>query len=241
MDLTNPKPATLLVVGMAAGLGAAIAESFVRAGYRVAGLSRRADGDPAMADQARSWGDAYRHYAGDVTRADAMHAAVRAVGTDFGAPRVVVYNPMQLQIRPFLEVTPEEFESVWRVTCLGAMITARAVLPAMCEAGAGTLIFTGATASTRGGAKFSSLAAAKGGVRALAQSLAREFGPRGIHVAHTVLDGLIWAPQTRARFNPAEEQCLAPSAIADSYLHLARQHRSAWTHELDLRPAQGAF
>lgn len=235
----NRRPGTLLIVGMATGLGAGIADAFVRAGYRVAGLSRRAD--PSLGDMARCWGEAYRHYACDVTRPDEMNAAVRVIGTDMGAPMVVIYNPMQLLIRPFLEVTVEEFESVWKVTCLGAMITARAVLPSMLEAGAGTLIFTGATASTRGSAKFSSLAVAKGGVRALAQSLAREFGPRGIHVAHTLLDGLIWAPQTRARFSPAEEQCMTPEAIADTYLHLARQPRSTWTHEIDLRPAQGAF
>ncbi len=148
---------------------------------------------------------------------------------------------MQLKIRPFLDVTVDEFESVWRVTCLGAMITARATLPAMLDAGAGTLIFSGATASTRGSARFSSLSVGKSGLRALAQSLAREFGPRGIHVAHTILDGLIWAPQTRARFDPAQEQCMAPEAIAQTYLHLAQQHRSAWTHEVDLRPAHGAF
>ena len=234
-------PGTLLVVGMAAGLGAAIAAAFVTAGYRVAGLSRRTAKPLSMDDRAGPRGEAYRHYSCDVTQADEVAAAVSAVSGDLGAPTVVVYNPMQLLIRPFLEVSVEEFESVWRVTCLGAMITARSVLHAMLEAGNGTLIFSGATASTRGGAKFSSLAVGKFGLRGLSQSLAREFGPRGIHVVHTILDGLIWSPQTRTRFDPAQAQCMAPEAIAEAYLHLARQHRSAWTHELDLRPAHGNF
>lgn len=234
-------PGTLLVVGMAAGLGAAIAAAFVTAGYRVAGLSRRTAKPLSMDDRAGPRGEAYRHYSCDVTQADEVAAAVSEVSGDLGAPTVVVYNPMQLLIRPFLEVSVEEFESVWRVTCLGAMITARSVLHAMLEAGNGTLIFSGATASTRGGAKFSSLAVCKFGLRGLSQSLAREFGPRGIHVVHTILDGLIWSPQTRTRFDPAQAQCMAPEAIAEAYLHLARQHRSAWTHELDLRPAHGNF
>lgn len=232
---------TLLLVGMAAGLGAALADTFIRSGYRVAGLSRRAGRDLGLDDQVSSWGEAYRHTACDVVRADEVESAVRTVGAEFGRPTVVVYNPMQLLIRPFLDVSVEEFESVWRVTCLGAMITARAALPAMLDAGTGTLIFSGATASTRGSARFSSLSVGKSGLRALAQSLAREFGPRGIHVVHTVLDGLIWAPQTRARFDPAQEQCIAPEAIAQTYLHLVQQHRSAWTHEVDLRPAGAAF
>ena len=234
-------PGTLLVVGMAAGLGAAISQAFIVAGYRVAGLSRLTAKDLSLDDQAGPCSEAYRHYSCDVTLAEEVDAAVRAVGAELGAPTVVVYNPMQLLIRPFLEVSVEEFESVWRVTCLGAMITARRVLPAMLEAGSGTLIFSGATASTRGSASFSSLAVGKFGLRGLSQSLAREFGPRNIHVVHTILDGLIWAPQTRTRFDPAEDQCMAPDAIAEAYLHLARQRRSAWTHELDLRPAHGNF
>lgn len=232
---------TLLVIGMAAGLGAALADAFIGAGYRVAGLSRRVGRDLGLDDGLERWGDAYRHYACDVTRSASMEAVLRDIGGELGAPGVAVYNPMQLQIRPFLEVTVEEFESVWRVTCLGAAISARALLPAMLEAGTGTLIFTGATASTRGSAGFSSLAIGKCGLRGLAGSLAREFGPRGIHVAHTILDGLIWAPQTRARFDVAEERCMAPEAIAQTYLHLAQQHRCAWTHEVDLRPAHASF
>jgi NAD(P)-dependent dehydrogenase (short-subunit alcohol dehydrogenase family) len=232
---------TLLLAGMGAGLGASVAGAFIAAGYRVAGLSRRTASDLSLEGDLDRWGDAYRHYLCDVTRADQVEATVRTIRADLGAPTVMVYNPMRLLIKPFLELTIEEFESVWRVTCLGAVVTARAVLGPMLEAGNGTLIFSGATASTRGSAKFSSLAVGKCGLRGLAQSLAREFGPQGIHVVHTILDGLIWAPQTRSRFDPREDQCMSPRAIAQTYLHVAQQHRSAWTHEIDLRPAHGAF
>lgn len=224
-----------VVAGMGPGLGAAVAASFHGAGYRVAGLSRRklsaGQDEPA----------AYRHYACDLTRPAEVDAALKVVRSDLGEPDALVYNPMQLLIRPFLELSVEEMESAWRTTCLGAMVAARAVLPAMVAKRRGTLIFSGATASQRGSARFAALAVGKFGLRGLAQSLAREFGPEGIHVVHTVLDGLIWAPQTRARFDPPEADCMAPQAIASTYLQLVQQHPSAWTHEIDLRPAHGKF
>lgn len=222
-----------VVAGMGPGLGAAVAAAFHEAGYRVAGLSRRTTSAPADAP--------VRPYACDVTRPADVDAALKAIRADLGNPDVLVYNPMQLLIKPFLELSVEEMESAWRTTCLGAMITARAVLPAMVSRQRGTLIFSGATASQRGSARFAALAVGKFGLRGLAQSLAREFGPSGIHVVHTVLDGLIWAPQTRARFDPPEADCMAPDAIAAMYLQLANQHPSAWTHEIDLRPANGKF
>lgn len=221
-----------MVAGMGPGLGVAVAAAFDGAGFRVAGLSRGRSGEDA---------GSCRRFACDVTRTADVEAAMDAIRSELGDPEVLVYNPMQLLIKPFLELSVEEMESAWRTTCLGAVITARAVLPGMVSRRRGTLIFSGATASQRGSVRFAALAVGKFGLRGLAQSLAREFGPGGVHVVHTVLDGLIWAPQTRARFDPSETDCMAPDAIAATYLQLVNQHPSAWTHEIDLRPANGKF
>lgn len=223
----------LLVFGFGPGLGEALASTFGAAGYRVAGASRSAETDQSL--------EAFQHYSCDVTDAGSVEHCVSQIVGDLGPPSVVVYNPMMLRIRPFLEIEPDEFESVWRVSCLGAMLAAKAVLPSMLDAGGGSLILTGATASIRGSANFASLATAKFGLRGLSQSLAREFGPKGIHVVHSIIDGLIWAPQTIERFSPKQESCLSAAAIARAYLEVSRQEASCWTQELDLRPSVGAF
>lgn len=232
----HPDRALLLLVGDGAGLGTAIAQTFMNAGYQVAGVSRGSEG-PSEPETVPG----FRHYACNVANGEQVHDCVRRVAKDLRPPDVIIYNPMQLLNKSFMEYSVEEFESVWRISCLGAVFVAQAALPTMLEAGRGTLIFTGATASIRGSAGFASLAVAKFGLRGLAQSLAREFGPAGIHVVHTIIDGLIWSPQTVARFNPAQDTCMVAKDIAHAYLHLAQQPRSSWTHELDLRPSDGKF
>ena len=127
------------------------------------------------------------------------------------------------------------------MTCFGAMIVAQAMLPYLLKAPGGTIVFTGATAAVKGGPRFTSLASAKFALRGLAQSLARELAPRGVHVVHVVIDGLVWSPQTRERFYTEREKCLEPDAIARTYLDLVSQHPSAWTHEIDLRPLTEKF
>jgi len=132
---------------------------------------------------------------------------------------------------------PERFESAWRANCLGGFLAAREVLPAMLERGSGTILMTGATAALRGGARFAGLAVGKFGLRALAQSMAREFGPRGIHVAHFVIDGQIATPGAlEGQPGRGEETFLAPAAIAETYWQVHRQDPSAWSLEVDLRP-----
>jgi NAD(P)-dependent dehydrogenase (short-subunit alcohol dehydrogenase family) len=153
-----------------------------------------------------------------------------------GAPSVVLYNAHRLELRSSAETPLDVFEDVWRVNCFGAYVVASRALPRMLERGDGTLIFTGATASTRGGKRTAAFASSKFALRGLAQSLARELGPRGIHVAHVVLDGLVWSSQTRARFSPEEKNCMAPEDVASVLVSLVVQRRSAWTNELDIRP-----
>lgn len=225
----------VVLAGVAPGFGAAIATRFVRAGYRVAGLARSAEFGRQLEVQLAGDGGSYRHFICDVTEPVNVGETVETIARDLGAPEVMIYNPMKLVVKPFQDLSKDEFETVWRVTCMGAMIAAQAVLPHMFGRGGGTIVFSGATASIKGGPRFASLASAKFALRGLAQSLAREFSPRGVHVVHAILDGLVWGPQTRARFEVDREKCLEPEAVAEAYLQLVGQPRSAWTHEIDLR------
>jgi len=153
---------------------------------------------------------------------------------------VLVHNAAGFVMKPFAETTLAEFENAWRAANLSAFVVSQTVLPHMVARGTGTLIFSGATAALRGGAKFAAFASAKFAQRGLAQSLAREYGPQGIHVAHVVIDGMIDAATTD-RLAGTGSQRMDPVAIARAYLYLADQHPSAWTHELDLRPSSERF
>lgn len=238
----SARPITL-IAGIGEGLGVGLAAAFAADGHDVVGLSRsdRAT-DPATKAVAAA-GGSYTHRAVDLTD-DAAVAATIAPLAD--RVEVLIHTAHTLLIRPFLETAPAEFEMVWRTGFLGAVHATRAVLPAMVERGGGTIVLAGATASVRAGARFAAFASTKFALRGLAQSLAREFGPAGVHVAHLVLDGLIDEPQTDGRFGTAEDGPtgngrMAPDAIAAACLALARQPRSAWTQELDLRPSTEKF
>ena len=222
-----------LIAGLGEGLGAGLATTFAAAGYDIAGLSRSQLIAPAVEAAVREQGGSYSHLTADLVLEAEVTAAAQPLSDRV---EVLVYAAHTLLIKPFAETTPEEFETTWRVGCLGAMLVARAVAPAMVARGNGTIIFTGATASIKGGAGFSAFAPAKFALRGFAQALARELGTKGVHVAHVVLDGLIEEPQTTSRFGPTTAARMEPDAIAAAYLALARQHRSAWTHEVDLRP-----
>jgi NAD(P)-dependent dehydrogenase (short-subunit alcohol dehydrogenase family) len=230
--VTEPRPVAL-IAGIAEGLGASLARAFAAAGYDVCGLARSERVAAAIGQTVAAAGGTYTHVCCDVTVPSAVATTLQPLS---GRIAVAVYNAHALLIEPFADTSPRAFERVWRVTCFGAMAVARTVLPAMAARGSGMLIFSGATAGLRGGAKFAAFASAKFALRGLAQSLAREYGPKGVHVAHIVLDGLIEEPQSTARFGAAAVARMEPDAIAGSYLDLARQQESAWTHELDLRP-----
>ena len=151
----------------------------------------------------------------DVTKPTEVADALGPHLEDIG---VVVHNAHSLLIKPATDTTAVEFEDVWRTACLGAFIACRTVLPRMVAVRAGTIILTGATAGIRGGANFAAFASAKFALRGLAQALAREFGPKGIHVAHVVLDGLIEEAQTEKRFGPSSAMRMDPDAVARTYL-----------------------
>jgi NAD(P)-dependent dehydrogenase (short-subunit alcohol dehydrogenase family) len=231
-------PPIAVVIGAGPGLGASVAARFAREGFSVGVVARKQE---TLAPAVERIGAAARAYAADTTDTAAVAKLFASVRADLGAPDVLVYNAGAFQMAGVVELSPDDFISAWSANCLGAFLCAREVLPAMLERGRGTILLTGATASLRGSARFSALAVGKFGLRALGQSMARELGPKGIHVAHVVIDGMIDTARVRAFANRPAGEMLAPDAIAETYWQLHAQAPTAWTHEIDLRPATEKF
>ncbi len=228
---------TALIVGAGPGLGAALGRRFAGEGMRVALAARNAGSVEGLAADLGANGGEGRAYACDASDEGEVEALFERVIGEIAVPDVVVFNAGAFVRKGIIETEAEEFERCWRIGCLGGFLVGRAAARAMIGRGRGSILFTGATASLRGGANFHNLAVPKFGLRALAQSMARELGPQGLHVAHVVIDGQILSERhvDLAKERP-EDGLLAPDAIAEAYLYLHRQHRSAWSHELDLRP-----
>ena len=225
----------LLLTGIGEGLGVEIAGTFARAGYDVFGVSRSDRVSAAVSAMVERAGGHYTHLACDLAHPADISLLLQPIAEGID---VLIHNAQLLMIKPFTEISSDAFEQVWRVICLGAMASAQAVLPHMAARKSGTVIFSGATAGLRGGVNFSAFASAKFALRGLSQALAREFGPKGVHV---VIDGLIDAPQTNLRFGTAASGRMDSKSIAEAYLDLAAQHPSAWTQEMDLRPFAERF
>lgn len=231
-----------VVIGIGPGLGRAVALRFAREGYSVALMARHRKNLSPVASEIEDAGGTALSLEADAADASQVAEAFEGVRGELGDPGVLVYNAGAFKMGGLLELEPETFEQCWRSNCHGAFLAARQVLPAMQRRGEGTVILTGATAALRGSAGFSALAVGKFGLRALAQSMAREFGPRGIHVAHSIIDGQIDTPRVREMMPGREDHTfLKPEAIADAYWHLHTQDPTAWTLELDLRPAVEKF
>lgn len=231
-----------VVLGVGSGLGAAVAHRFAREGFAVGLMARSSQQLTQIQSEIEQSGGKALSITVDATDPASVKAAFEQVSSQLSAPEVFVYNAGAFQRAGILELTPEQFESSWKVNCFGAFLAVQQVLPAMVEQGRGTILLTGATAAVRGSAKFAALAVGKFGLRALAQSLAREFGSQGIHVAHIIIDGMINTQRVRAMASEAEEHTLvAPEAIAQTYWQLSQQDATAWTLELDLRPAVEKF
>ncbi len=226
-----------LVVGVGGGLGAALGRRFAEASMAVALAARSGKTTEPLATKINDSGGSARAYAADATDEAAVAGLFEEVRDELGTPDLVVFNAGAYQRQNILEATVEEFERCWRVGCLAGFLVGREAARAMAARGSGTIIFTGATASLRGSAGYFNLAVGKSGLRALAQSMARELGPKGVHVAHTVIDGQIDGPYyAELAKERGPDALLSPDAIAENYYRLHTQHRSAWTHELDLRP-----
>lgn len=239
-----PGVAWVAGVGASAGLGAAAGRRFAAGGLTVALTGRNADRVRSVSAEITSAGGRAQALPGDVSSVDGIERLAGEVRA-LGPLRLAVFNAGNAVHGTVLELTPEQFESTWRGSTYAGFLFARAVLPLLLENG-GTLLFTGATASIRGRGRFTAFAAAKAGLRSLAQSVAREYGPRGVHVAHIVIDGGIDGERLRANVpqraaEAGADGLLQPDAIAETYWQLHLQHRSAWTHELDLRPYKETF
>ena len=230
---------TAIVVGVGPGLGAALVRAFAGEGYTVFAAARSASSLPASDVRAGAGRvvplDCDATEPADVARL--FEAAAAA-----GPLAVAVFNAGAFVRGSVLDTDPKEFERCWRVGCFAGLLVGQAAARRLIEHGGGTILFTGATASLRGGAGFVNLASPKFGLRAVAQSMARELGPKNIHVAHVIIDGQIrserYAHVESAR---GPDSLLDPDAIAAQYVALHRQHRSAWTQELDLRPWSEKF
>jgi NAD(P)-dependent dehydrogenase (short-subunit alcohol dehydrogenase family) len=219
-----------------------VARRFAREGFRVALMARQEDGLAPVREEIEGDGGTALPVPTDAADPDSVASAFERVRGELGDPEVFVYNAGAFRMGGILELSPQEFDSCFKANCAGAFYAARQVLPAMVERGRGTVLLTGATAALRGSARFSALAVGKFGLRALAQSMAREFGPRGVHVAHVVIDGQIDTPRVREMSPEREEDTmLSPEAIAETYWRLHAQHRTAWTLEMDLRPSVESF
>ena len=233
---------TAAVLGVGPGLGAAIARRFAREGFSVALMARREEGVSDVRREIEGTGGTALPVSADATDPASVAAAFEKTRTELGDPEVFVYNAGAFQMGGILELTPEKFDECFKANCAGAFYAAQQVLPAMVQRGSGTMLLTGATAALRGSARFSALAVGKFGLRALAQSMAREFGPQGVHVAHVIIDGQIDTPRVRGMVGDREDHTmLSPDAIAETYWQLHTQDRTAWTLEMDLRPAVESF
>jgi NAD(P)-dependent dehydrogenase (short-subunit alcohol dehydrogenase family) len=220
-----------VVVGVGPGLGEALVLRFADAGMSVAAISRKGGAPRSDGNRHRIHG-----YAADATNAEQVKATFARIAAELGPPDLVVFNVGTWDRAGILDISDELFERTWRTGCFAGFLVGRTAVAAMLPRGAGTIIFTGATGSIRGGAGFAAFAVPKFGLRALAQSMARELGPKGIHVAHVVVDGMI---DNAGR--AGSMTAMGPTAIAEAYHALHRQARSAWTHEIDLRPAGETF
>lgn len=222
-----------VVVGVGAGLGRALVKAFANEGYTVFAAARKA----SALNELSALRDG-RVIPVDIDSTDAAQVDELFARAEKEAPvGVSIFNAGAFVRNSVVDTDPETFERCWRVGCFGGFLVGRASARLMTKRGAGTILFTGATASLRGSAGFVNLASPKFALRAVAQSMARELGPQGIHVAHVIIDGQIDAPRYAQLGNERGlDSLLAPDAIAHNYVMLHRQHRSAWTQELDLRP-----
>lgn len=238
---------SVLVVGVGAsrGLGAAIARRFARGGHPVVIAGRNGEKLKATAAELKEGGGNVAFVVGDASHAEDVRRFVAQAET-LAPLAVAVQNAGGNDRAPFLEVSEESFTRHWREHALGGFQLAQAAIPILMTHGGGSLFFTGASGSLRGKANFAPFASAKAALRNLVQSIAREYGPKNIHVGHVVVDGgiegdrlLARAPQLVAQ--RGQDGLLHPDAIAEVYWDMHHQHRSAWTLELDVRPWSESF
>ena len=244
--LNQPASAIVVGVGPERGLGAALARCFARHELHVFIAGRSEDKLQAVVTQIQHAGGSATPVVADVTVEQDVSQLFEVVRARGDVVEVAAYNVDSNIPAPFLETGVDTFTALWQQNCLGAFLFAQQAVGNMQAQQQGTLFFTGATGSLRAKPPFTAFASAKAGLRALAQGLAREFSPQGVHVVHTIIDGVIDGDRARNQFPEyvkakGEDGLLQLEAIAQTYWAMHQQHPSAWTHELDLRPFKEAF
>ena len=226
-----------IALGLGPSTGASVARRFAREGYAVAVAARRLEVlEPVVADIEAAGGRALA-VPTDATDEQAVVDLVRRTEKDLGPLGVAVYNASGRVKGSILDLKADDVVNAWKVSCLGGLLLGREAAKCMGPRNEGTIHFTGATSGMRGSAEFAGFAIGKFGLRALAQSMARELGPKGIHVSYVNIDGQIHTPrQAHLAADRPPDAMLDPEAIAETYFQLHKQHRSAWTQELDIRP-----
>ena len=235
------KPNVALVVGAGDATGGAIARRFARAGYTVCVTRRKVEKLDGLVAAIEAEGGSVHAFGSDARREEQVQALIEEIERDIGPLDVAVYNIGGNVRFPITETTSRVYFKVWEMCALGGFLLGREVAKRMLERERGSILFTGATASLRGGDGYAAFASGKHALRALAQSMARELAPKGIHIAHVVIDGAIDTQFIAERFPERyalkeQDGILDPEHIAEAYLMLHNQPRSAWTFEMDLRP-----
>jgi NAD(P)-dependent dehydrogenase (short-subunit alcohol dehydrogenase family) len=237
-----PRPGVCCVIGAGDATGSAVARRFAKEGYTVCAARRTATALKPLVDQITVEGGKAVAFGLDARREDQVVNFFHQIEAEVGPVEVLLFNVGGNVRFPVLETTAQKYFKVWEMCAMAGFLAGREAARIMLPRGRGTLLFTGATASLRGAAGFSAFAGGKAALRALAQSMARELGPKGLHVAHVVIDGMIDTAFTREHFAQRVEEVgpdgiLNPDHIADAYWWLHEQPRDAWTFELDLRPS----
>ena len=243
------KQKNCLIVGAGDYIGAAIAKRFAAGGFTVCLARRSGDKNAGLVAEIEAVGGKAHSYSLDAREEDQVIAGINAIESEVGALDIVIFNVGGNVNFPLIETTERVFRKVWMMACLGGFLTGREAAKHMLERGQGSIFFTGATASMRGGKGYCAFSSAKFGLRALAQSMARELGPQGIHVAHLIIDAGVDTEFVRQRISAgggdpdslAPDTLMRPESVAEAYWQLHHQSRDAWTHECDLRPFAETF
>ena len=236
------RPGVCCVIGAGDATGSAIARRFAREGYTVCVARRNQEALQPLVQQIHDQGGRAMAFALDARREDQVASLFNRIEAEVGPIEVVVFNVGGNVRFPVLETTAQKYFKVWEMCAMAGFLAGREAARVMIPRGRGTVLFTGATASVRGAAGFAAFAGGKAALRALAQSMARELGPKGLHVAHVIIDGLIDTGFAREHFaqrvaDAGPDGILNPDHIAEAYWWLHKQPRDAWTFELDLRPS----
>ena len=231
-----------IIAGVGPGTGGALARAFANQGYAVGLLSRRAESSAPIAEEIRARGGKALVVPCDVTVRQNVQAAVGEIRRQLGVITALAHNASGYGRGRFLEMDPEQVRASFDANVMAAVYLAQAVIPEMLTAGHGFISLTGATAALRGRAGFAPLAIGKAGLRMLGQALAREFHPKGIHVVHIIVDGQIDTPRLRSREpDRTRESVIPPDAIAATVINCLKQPLTAWSQEIDIRPAVESF